>query len=769
MNSALKPVLPTPGAQPGGQASPAKANVANANHAVGHPQGAQNSLNHGSNNLVGQNLTHHAPAPPPPAHPVPSMAPVTANMAQMAQNMSHHGNLSHVTQNSVAPTNMAASPSKSASTSSPLSLVADKPVPLALTRTPEKKDSDSPGPANGTVESPKSASNASVALKPQNSEPNKEKQDIAKTSPSTPKPPEKPASVPTSAPTNAPATPQKVEPAVPVSTADGPSQPKVATANEAPEKSPSKPAEPKPAPTADVAPTQSDSKPVPESAKDSQVQQNQEKPATPATPQKLEAKPEPPVAAKAESPAKPEEKKPEEPKPAENPAQNNSEEKVVKPEVKEDKVDTKEEKPEKKEEAKPEASKPEEPVVKQAQEAPKVEEVKPEAKPEPEKKLEPKTTPRAKAAPKPTTMKLATVTPPIRKRRHTSPKADGPTPAKKAATEEPSTPDSRKKRNRTQVQLYQSPTPELTMATKLSASAGRQTPTKPGDDKLIVFYKNEYLAVRNAEGSFYVCQTMQNVYRTSRKIKIRWLSQDKSDPTGETYKPDFYDVTDMECVLTTLSLSRAPGGGGAQLLKPAEEARAKSILERALKAEQSGAKNIEVSEEHPDGLDLSLYTDESQLEKKGGRKRGASKGSPNKDSASEPQKEAASPAKKARTTPKRTPPARKPPPKAQAPPKHTPPKRTSGSTPTVAPASKTATAVTEKAKGKSTPKRTPAKAKPEDKKPATPAPAPSAPAPARQGRRSAAKVEAKPASAAPVPSTSTGKTTRTPRKPPAKK
>ncbi|KAI5639505.1 muscle M-line assembly protein unc-89 isoform X2 [Phthorimaea operculella] len=673
MNSALKPVLPTPGSQPGGQASPAKANVASANHAVGHPQGAQNSLNHGSNNLVGQNLTHHAPAPPPPAHPVPSMAPVTANMAQMAQNMSHHGNLSHVTQNSVAPTNMAASPNKSASTSAPLSLVADKPVPLALTRTPEKKDSESPGPANGTAESPKSAANASAGLKPQNSEPNKEKQDIAKTSPSTPKPPEKPASVPTTAPTNAPATPQKVEPAVPVSTADGPSQPKVATANEAPEKSPSKPAEPKPAPTADVAPSQSDSKPVPESAKDSQVQQNQEKPATAATPQKADqnqAKPEPPVAAKTESP--------------------------------------------------------------------------------------------------PTTMKLATVTPPIRKRRHTSPKADGPTPAKKAATEDPSTPDSRKKRQRTQVQLYQSPTPELTMATKLSASAGRQTPTKPGDDKLIVFYKNEYLAVRNAEGGFYVCQTMQNVYRTSRKIKIRWLSQDKSDPSGETYKPDFYDVTDMECVLTTLSLSRAPAGGGAQLLKPAEEARAKSILERALKAEQSGAKNIEVSEEHPDGLDLSLYTDESQLEKKGGRKRGASKSSPrSKETASEPQKEAASPAKKARTTPKRTPPsARKPPPKP-APPKQTPPKRTPGSTPTVAPASKTATAVTEKAKGKTpTPKRTPAKAKVEEKKPATPA----TPAtPVRAGRRSAAKVEAKPTPPAPVPSTSTGKTTRTPRKPPSKK
>lgn len=61
-----------------------------------------------------------------------------------------------------------------------------------------------------------------------------------------------------------------------------------------------------------------------------------------------------------------------------------------------------------------------------------------------------------------------------------------------------------------------------------------------------VCHRNEYLAVRNAEGGFYVCQAMQNVYRTTRKIKIRWLSQDKAaDPSGETYKPDFYDTTGM--------------------------------------------------------------------------------------------------------------------------------------------------------------------------------------------------------------------------------
>ncbi|XP_035450236.2 protein piccolo isoform X2 [Spodoptera frugiperda] len=723
MNSALKPVLPQPGVpQPGGQASPAKGNVATANHTVGHPQGAQNSLHHPGNNLVGQNLTHHAPAPQLP-HAPPPMAPVSANMAQMAQNMSHHGNLSHVTQNSVGPSNLAASPTKSGNPVTPLSLVQDK--ALALTITPEKTEPDSTGHANGTIDSPKSGANAPAPLKPQNPESNKDKQDIAKTSPSTPKPPEKPSS--------SPSTPQKSDTATPAST-DGPAQPKVATANEPSEKSPSKPSELKPAPAADVAPTQSDSKPVPESANDNQVQ---EKAPTPV-------KKDPPA---AESPkvepvpeAKPEEKKEEvkvEQKPADS-AEDKKEEVAA-------------DKPEKSESPKKEE------VVDKVQEKveEKAEEKKPEAKP-------------AKADSKPkSTMKLATVTPPMRKRRQASPSKsnEGSTPAKKPAEGE-STPDTRMKRNRTKVQLYQSPTPELAMATKLSASAGRSTPTKPNDDKLIVFYKNEYLAVRNAEGGFYVCQAMQNVYRTTRKIKIRWLSQDKTaDPAGETYKPDFYDVTDMECVLTTLSLTR--GGGGTQVLRAAEAARARSILTRALHAEATGATTTPaLTEEHPDGLDLSLYKDESQLEKKG-RKRNSSKSSPRaKLDNSNDTEDSATPVKRARTTPKRSPKsARKT--KAQTKSQTNNKRKSSGSTPTVATTSKvgivqriyrnTATAVSEKSKAKSTPaKRTPAKQKAE-----TPVATPT-----RKGRRAA---EAKASPIVPTPSTSTGKTTRTPRKPPAKK
>lgn len=56
-------------------------------------------------------------------------------------------------------------------------------------------------------------------------------------------------------------------------------------------------------------------------------------------------------------------------------------------------------------------------------------------------------------------------------------------------------------------------------------------------------FRAEFLAVRNTEGSFYVCQAMQNIYKSSKRIRIRWLSQDKSN--GEIYSPDFYDFTGM--------------------------------------------------------------------------------------------------------------------------------------------------------------------------------------------------------------------------------
>ncbi|CAG9837542.1 unnamed protein product [Diabrotica balteata] len=183
-------------------------------------------------------------------------------------------------------------------------------------------------------------------------------------------------------------------------------------------------------------------------------------------------------------------------------------------------------------------------------------------------------------------------------------KTETKTPQKSPAT-------GKTKRQRMMTQHYQSPLPEIEIITKISSSTPR---SKNNDDKLIYFYKNEFLAVRNSEGGFYLCQAIQNVYKSSSKIKIRWLSQDKNDKSGEIYTPDFYDLTDFDCILTSLDLTKV--GKGRYKLKPKEKERTDSILKRCLAVEKGEISQPSVSEEHPDGLDLSLYKDEEQLVKK---------------------------------------------------------------------------------------------------------------------------------------------------------
>ncbi|XP_071445256.1 uncharacterized protein [Hetaerina americana] len=178
------------------------------------------------------------------------------------------------------------------------------------------------------------------------------------------------------------------------------------------------------------------------------------------------------------------------------------------------------------------------------------------------------------------------------------------------------------KRVRIRTQPYQSPLPELAYIPKFT-----RIPTpKAQEDKLILFYKNEFLALRNAEGGFYVCQTMQNIYKHSARIRIRWLSQDTAAPKtedekdnpptydGEVYSPDFYDSTDFDCILTNLNLDRLERG--KYRLPNVELERTQSILKRALDAEKGWSQVAPLTEEHPDGLDLSLYRDESQLKKR---------------------------------------------------------------------------------------------------------------------------------------------------------
>ena len=71
----------------------------------------------------------------------------------------------------------------------------------------------------------------------------------------------------------------------------------------------------------------------------------------------------------------------------------------------------------------------------------------------------------------------------------------------------------------------------------------------------ICIVRDEYMAVRNAEGSFYICKAMQNIFLGSKNIKIQWLSNEdpivpaKDNPDGDIFAHDFYDKTGKTCKL----------------------------------------------------------------------------------------------------------------------------------------------------------------------------------------------------------------------------
>lgn len=59
-----------------------------------------------------------------------------------------------------------------------------------------------------------------------------------------------------------------------------------------------------------------------------------------------------------------------------------------------------------------------------------------------------------------------------------------------------------------------------------------------------MFFRGEYLAVRNDKEGFFLCQAHQNIHRASKKIKIQWLSENEKSKNdkGDIYIKEFYDT-----------------------------------------------------------------------------------------------------------------------------------------------------------------------------------------------------------------------------------
>merc|ERR1719422_141186 len=180
--------------------------------------------------------------------------------------------------------------------------------------------------------------------------------------------------------------------------------------------------------------------------------------------------------------------------------------------------------------------------------------------------------------------------------------------------------------------LDEPPSPKATgrgrPKSKSNGKATRQT-NKKGDP---VFFKDEYMAVRNAEGSFYICKAMQNIFLGSKNIKIQWLSNEdpivpaKDNPDGDIFAHDFYDKTEFETILTSVELEKTLGRSKRMILPEEELERIKKILQRAV---DKAAGKLDLSdlltEDNPDGLDISLYKGEDQLDEIERKRKGEEK------------------------------------------------------------------------------------------------------------------------------------------------
>ena len=111
----------------------------------------------------------------------------------------------------------------------------------------------------------------------------------------------------------------------------------------------------------------------------------------------------------------------------------------------------------------------------------------------------------------------------------------------------------------------------------------------------VIFFKNEYIAVRSLDNGYYLCQTNQNVYEKTSRFSIRWFSL--HDNNTDLYYPDYHDKVNMATVLTNVNVERKSCGNVKLCTEEIE--RVLSILNEAIETEQGVLPPLEG--DHSDG------------------------------------------------------------------------------------------------------------------------------------------------------------------------
>jgi hypothetical protein len=88
---------------------------------------------------------------------------------------------------------------------------------------------------------------------------------------------------------------------------------------------------------------------------------------------------------------------------------------------------------------------------------------------------------------------------------------------------------------------------ENSIRTLDSSTASNQNQSKGyAKDRPILFKPKSFLAVRNEEGTFFLCQACQTVYEDSKKCKIQWM-EDLGDNKYKFGQVDWVDPLAIIC------------------------------------------------------------------------------------------------------------------------------------------------------------------------------------------------------------------------------
>lgn len=104
---------------------------------------------------------------------------------------------------------------------------------------------------------------------------------------------------------------------------------------------------------------------------------------------------------------------------------------------------------------------------------------------------------------------------------------------------------------------------QSSLSTRKRQSTG-VTKSAPEVKRPVLFGSKTWLTVRNEEGSFFLCQTINKIYENSKQCRIQWL---EGENERNMYEWGQTDHIDPNSIITNVSVRKLPPGEAPSLNK----------------------------------------------------------------------------------------------------------------------------------------------------------------------------------------------------------